>query len=286
MEGVRSRTLKVRGIVHCHTDFSYDCMVSLTDLCAALREEGFSFVALTEHAEGVTRQSYQRFVDACRRHSTGSFVVIPGLEIRCDRGFEIAGVGIPEVVDFGTADQVVARVRELGGYAIWVHPRKHDNWPGRILDCDALEVLNAKVDGTVAPSFTLLRRLKKHRGTEARTHAIFGIDLHDLDQPRDVWIECEAPELTSRKIVQALREGNFVSRVVNGGVSSSGEIPFAQRLLLVALRFAYLGWNGFRRALPGRMQTGFTKLSRPIIRVIKAKGDRKREIGCHSLGKR
>lgn len=269
MDARNGQRVKARGIIHCHTNLSYDCEVALPDLCTALRQEGFSFVALTEHAQSVTPESYQRFVGECGGQSSELFVVIPGLEVRCNDGIEIAGVGITEVVSPGTPAQVVARIRQLGGYAIWVHPLKRGRWPGRLFDCDAVEVLNGKVDGTIAPNLTFLRRVRRHRREGGRIHAIFGIDLHDLEVPRDVWIECDTWALTAKHILEALREGSFVSRVVKGAVSSAGRVPFSQRLPLFALRCAYIGWNSVRAALPGRLQTGLVKLSRPFIRVIK-----------------
>jgi hypothetical protein len=269
MKAVNGRKTTVRGIIHCHSNLSYDSKVPLAQLCAALRNEGFGFVALTEHAQTVTEEDYRRFIADCKDQSDASFVAIPGLEVRCNDGIEIACVGVREIVHSGSPGKVVARVRELGGYAIWVHPLKRGRWPGKFLDCDAVEVLNGKVDGTVSPNFALLRDFRKHRQTEGRVHAIFGIDLHDLETPREIWIEVEPAALTAADVLEALREGRFVSRVARGEVSSTGEVTLGQFLSMKAMRAGYVGWNSLRSAMPKPLKKSIDALGRPLVRLAK-----------------
>jgi len=269
MEPVRPRRFAARGIIHCHSDLSYDCKTRLADLCVILRREGFSFVALTEHVKGVSPEDYDRFVAQCRKETNGSFVVIPGLEVRCGDGIEVAAVGVSELVNSGPPDEVVSHVRNLGGYAVWVHPLKRGRWMGRLLGCDAIEVMNGKVDGTVAPDLALLRRVRKCRRMGAGVHAIFGLDMHDLDQPREVWVECKVPALTPAHVVQSLRDGAYVNRVARGAVSSSGEIALFEHLWLLILRWAFIAWNAVCEVVPTKVLTVLIRVSRPFVRMIK-----------------
>ena len=265
----------IEGIVHCHTTLSYDGEVQLGDLCKLLRQQGFGFVALTEHPRGVSAGDYEQFVRKCQEASDGNFVAIPGLEFCCDDGVEIAGIGASQLLEGGTPDQVVARIREQGGFAIWVHPWRNGRRKGPLLDCDAVEVLNLKLDGTLAPNLSLLRRTVQERKAGRRFHAIFGVDFHDHSQPFSAWVECQVPEVTSHAIVTALREGRFVSRVPHAAMSSSGAVGIVDYVLMVLFRSAFLAWAGLLRSVPDSMRNSLIALSRPAVRLVRGGGVRR-----------
>jgi len=229
----------------------------------------FSFVALTEHAKGVTAEDYQRFVAKCHRVSSETFVVIPGLEIRFDDGTEVAGIGLSETVIGKTPSEVVSTIRELDAYSVWLHPLKRKRSFDRFLDCDAVEVLNGKVDGTLCPNLGLLRRLHKQNKDGRGRHAIFGLDLHDLEQPREVWIECEVSALTAEEIIRSLRDGRFISCVANGTVPSYGRIGTSSYFWFTVLRLASNVWNSVQVFAPRLLRRHLARFSRPIVEKIK-----------------
>jgi hypothetical protein len=258
----------IRGIVHCHTNLSYDCQVTLPELSDQLRREGFHFVALTEHTQGVTRETYSEFLANCRKETRDDFVVLPGLEFRCEEGIEIAGLGLWEFMEGALVADVVARVRNQGGYAIWVHPKKRGE-ADRMLDCDAVEVLNGKVDGVVAPDLSMVRMVRESSEGQRRRHMIFGLDFHSFEQGRHVWTECAVSRLDARSVLESLREGRFWNCVAHGRISSSGEMTFSTRARLQALRWAYLRWNGARETAPPPIQRALSLLGEPIVKLIK-----------------
>jgi predicted ATP-grasp superfamily ATP-dependent carboligase len=266
--------LTIKGIVHCHTTLSYDGEVKLSYLCNYLRQRGFSFVALTEHPRGVSARDYEEFVRRCREASDGNFVVIPGVEFRCDDGVEIAGVGVSQFVNGRTPDQVVAQIREQGGFAIWVHPWRNRRWRGSFLDCDAVEVLNLKVDGTLAPNLSLLRRTVEERKSGRHFYAIFGMDFHGLLQPLSTWVECQVADSTPTAIIEALRKGRFVSRVPYAAMSSSGAVGAIDYALMVLFRTAFLAWAGLLRSVPGWVRNWLVALSRPALRLVRGGASR------------
>ena len=74
-------TRVVRGIIHCHSDISYDCKTPLPALCAKLESEGFQFVALTEHDRGVRDETYAQFARRCAEVSSERFLaLVPAVE--------------------------------------------------------------------------------------------------------------------------------------------------------------------------------------------------------------
>jgi hypothetical protein len=264
--------LTIRGIVHCHTTLSHDGEVELNDLCKLLRASGFGFVALTEHPRGLSATDYLEFIRKCQEASNGNFLVIPGLEFRCDGGVEIAGIGVSRLLDGGKPDQIVARIREQGGFAVWVHPFRNGPWHGPFLECDAVEVMNLKLDGTLAPNLTLLRRTAKERRAGRRLYAIFGMDFHSVNQPFSAWIECQVAESTTTAIVEALREGRFVSRVPYAVMSSSGVVGILDYARMALLRSAFLAWAGLLRSMPDSVRKSLVVLSRPAVSLVRGSG--------------
>jgi hypothetical protein len=197
------------------------------------------------------------------------------LEFRCNDGVEVAGIGVSDLLGDGTPDQVVASIRKQGGIALWVHPWRNGRRNGPLLDCDAIEVLNLKLDGTLAPNLSLLRQTVRERKARRRLHAIFGVDFHNLSQPLSAWVECRVPELTPHAIITALREGQFVSRVPYAAMSSSGEAGTMDYVLMAFFRFAFLAWAGLLGSVPQSMRKSLIALSRPAVRLVR--GDRIRK---------
>ncbi len=262
----------VRGIIHCHTNYSYDGKLSVSELCDMLRREGFDFVALTEHTQELTAERYAELVRECGVHSDERFQAVPGLELRCGDGVEMAAIGVPQWVDDCPAPAAAAVIRAAGGFAFWVHPFKKGAWNGPFLDCDAVEILNGKVDGVLAPDFSLLKEYARQRRQGRVFHAAFGLDFHNLRQQRCVWIECELAELTGAEIVRALREGRFVSHVSHGAMSSRGKIGAWDYAKMLVLRWAFLGWAALLRAVPVGLRNPLLKISRPVVKTLKRRG--------------
>jgi len=269
----------VRGIVHSHTTLSYDGEVSLNGLCRLLRQRGFRFVALTEHPLGLSARDFEEFVRKCREASDSDFVAIPGIEFRCGEGVEIAGIGISRWLEPGTPDELVARIREAGGFAVWVHPWRKGRWSGPFVECDAVEVMNLKLDGTLAPNLSLLRLTRKERKAGKRFYAIFGVDFHARTQPLSAWVECQVSELTPAAIVESLREGRFVSRVPYAAMSSSGRAGLIGYPLMVLFRFAALVWSGILHSVPASVRTSLVNLTRPIVRALRAEKEVRKDSG-------
>jgi hypothetical protein len=243
--------------------------VPLRELCATLRAEDFDFVALTEHTRGVSAEKYANYVRACARESTEDFLALPGLEVLCTGGSEVAALGVTEYIEADEPTRVVRRTRELGGYALWVHPLKRGAWEGPLLDCDGVEILNGKLDGPLALNFDLLKRVRSRLRRGGCGHAVFGADQHYLGQPRSVWLECEVDELTAESLLNALRAGRFVSRTVGGRVHSSGSTSLRDYAGLAGLCAAHAVWNAALPVLPGAVRTLLYRASRSLVRTVK-----------------
>lgn len=261
--------LRVKGIVHCHTEMSYDGSISLEALCSTLKEEGFSFVAITDHAKGISADQYRSFVYSCKRISTDSFVIIPGLEILLDNGDEIAAVGIHEFISSVTALEVIEQIQQQGGYSIWAHPHKRGRPALTRYECDAIEILNGKMDGTVAPNLRVLFQTRRLQRIGKEIHQIFGADLHNLNEPRNVWTECYVEFISETEILKSLHAGKYINHAARIDIPCVSKTLFENMLITMIFRFAYLSWNSFLRCLPESMRNFAIRRSRGIISFIK-----------------
>ncbi|MCU1299610.1 MAG: hypothetical protein JWO91_3888 [Acidobacteriaceae bacterium] len=261
-----------KGIVHTHTTFSYDGKLSVAEFCELLKNEGFHFVGLTEHTLGLGPEKYAELVRECREHSDSKFIAIPGLEFRCGDGNEIAGIGVQHWLEDKPAEEMIPAIREAGGFSIWVHPFKRPRWSGPFLDCDAIEILNGKLDGVLAPNLGLLQAYKRERARGKIFGAIFGLDFHNLRQLRSVWVECQVEELTTEEILKALREGRYVSRIAYGAMTCEGKIKTFDYLKMISLRTAFLTWRTVLQSVPGSAKSILVATSRPLVRMLKRRG--------------
>ena len=73
--------MEVKGILHCHSTYSYDAKLSLPELKKLLQKKGLSFACMTEHTDELTKERAVAFVEECRSLSDGSFIFIPGFEV-------------------------------------------------------------------------------------------------------------------------------------------------------------------------------------------------------------
>lgn len=260
---------RVKGIVHCHTAMSFDGNIPLEELCSTLREEGFSFVAVTDHVKGITADQYRCFVETCKKLSSDSFVVIPGLEILLNNGDEIAAVGIHEFISSASSPEVLAQIYQQGGYSIWVHPYKRGKLALTRYECDAIEILNGKVDGSVAPNFALFYQTNRLQYLGVRLHQIFGADMHNLQEPRSVWIDCEVETISETEILKSLHEGNYTNHASRINIPCLEKPLFFNVLIILSYRFAYLAWNFFLRVMPEPLRECAIRGSRRIVHLIK-----------------
>lgn len=259
---------KARGIIHCHSNLSHDGKNSLEELIHEIKGNGFQFVALTEHSQGINYRTYRNYVKKCKRLCGDDFIVIPGLEILCPDGTEIAGIGLSKLIRQGLPENVFKDIKEEGGFAIWVHPRKRYRLPKRPCDSHAVEFINCKEDGTIAPNmevfFKILQWKKKYN-----FHLIAGMDLHQIGSPLNVWIECTVSRLTEEEIVRNLIAGNYRNYVSRILINSSGKIKFNQLFKLIILRATYRTWNYALENAPNNISKQLISLSRNVVRKIK-----------------
>ena len=205
----------VRGIVHVHSDFSFDCATPLADVKALARAKGLSFVVQTEHSNEMTAASHRRFVEEARALRDDAFLMMPAVEYAtADNKVHVLALGVEpfwEDLRLCPPDrlgELIDRIRDAGGVSVLAHPERADaieRVPPPVLDrIDAVEVWNGKTD-RVGPSPRAVLEVIRRRRAGAPAPALVGLDLHRVDDYRPVGIRVERMPSSERDLVEMIR---------------------------------------------------------------------------------
>jgi PHP domain len=190
----------VRVLVHAHTHWSYDGVLSPDRLGRIAARRGFGAILVADHAETLNAERYGELVAACR--AVSGIHVIPGMERSFD-GYHVCALGLAEWVDADDLATWADRVRAAGGLVSCAHPiRYRYRIPPWVLDAvDLVEVWNAhrRYNGSVAPdpgSWRLLRPqhvpIASQDVHRARDFNSVGLLVADVTDPGEVLEEIRA----------------------------------------------------------------------------------------------
>lgn len=179
--------------LHTHSRFSECSLLNIESLINAAKNKGLDGIALTDHntMEGVKKA----------KEIADNFLIIPGMEIRCDRG-DILGLFLEEEIKNRKAPDVIEEIKSQGGLVIIPHPfdrLRLSNFgdPGSLLErVDGIEVFNSRVllDGNKrAMDFVKGKGLIRTAGSDGHTAREIG----------NGWTEGEASTLPEfRRILE------------------------------------------------------------------------------------
>jgi hypothetical protein len=200
------------GILHVHSNHSYDGHNSLGEIAEFARARGYSFLAMSEHSDTFNNDKMVLYVEECQEKSAPDLLIIPGIEFRCDNDFHILGLGIRQFTDLTDPFAVSEFIHEQSGLAIIAHP-KRDNYKipnGLQTVVDGAEVWSATYDGRFVPSIDSLEFMRELRGTNGSFIGYGGQDLHRLSGMRFVKTILSCGTLDENKIFTALKRGSFI----------------------------------------------------------------------------
>ena len=100
---------------HVHTAYSFDCLTPPRLVIEAARRRGLDAIAVTDH--DTVRGAFAT-VEANRYND---FLVIPGIEVKSDRG-DIIGLYVTREIKSRTFDEVIREIRDQGALAYLPHP--------------------------------------------------------------------------------------------------------------------------------------------------------------------
>lgn len=229
--------MEVKGILHCHSTYSYDAKLSLRELKDLCVRNGVQFVCMTEHVDEMTKESAEKFVSECEALSDESFRFIPGFEVP----YQVKGVrehahvlmiGIREFFGNYARDiDVLRQWTEKASFVVLAHPvRNHfivDN--GLLGEIDALEVWNQQYEGKRVPRTRSLKLLQSLREKKQVLLATGGVDFHRKEHMGAPFVTLQVEKLSEAEIIDKLCLGAFV--VSSSQSTFYGTIPNAQELI-------------------------------------------------------
>lgn len=223
--------MEIKGILHCHSNYSYDAKLSLAELKALFLERGLKFVCMTEHTDELTREDAAAFVSECDELSDDSFKMIPGFEVPYKHA-HILMIGQRDFFgEYAGSLTVLKEWTSTAPFVVLAHPVRNDFVveDGLLDQLDALEVWNQQYEGKIVPrtkSLELYRRLKTMKPELVATG---GVDLHRREHMGAPVITLDVSELNESTILEKLLDGAF--SVSSSHAAFYGSLPNPEEII-------------------------------------------------------
>lgn len=222
------------GALHIHSSASHDAEWPLEQCKTVFKAEGYHFLAMTEHAEGLDSERVAAWLDECDRLSDSDCLLLPGFEFSVGRNIHLLGFGVRKLLRGGSIEALIDQIHEAGGVAVWAHPipaALNLIYPAAEA-LDGMEIWNTRYHKGGRLPLRLLRVLERLRETRPTFHGFAGIDFHKGTQDRRLSVAVESPR-TAAGLLEGLRAGRFtiergaVSIPATGSLSLGEQIKFA-----------------------------------------------------------
>jgi hypothetical protein len=233
----------LRGIVHVHSNFSYDGKHSLLEIAQAARSIGLDFVCMTEHSDTLDPHKVSSIAKECETLSSPDFLMIPGIEFTCLDNLHLLGIGIKSYISSSDPVEVSRFIQQEGGLSVIAHPmRKQYQMPPTLLSVvNGIEIWNVVYDGRYFPNAMALDLYSKAKISNPGLVAFLGRDLHRLRNYHETSIRLEDCELDERMILDALRTGKFRNMSTWYLISAKPNVGRLSRFRLQLQHMAYRG---------------------------------------------
>jgi len=210
--------MELKGIIHCHSAYSYDAKLSLSELRELCLKNGVQFVCMTEHVDEMTEVTAGEFVRECEALSDDRFRFIPGFEVpyppskKADHAHVLV-IGQREFFgNYAPNIETLRKWTEKASFIVLAHPVRNqfivDN--GLLHEIDALEVWNQQYEGKRVPRTRSLALLSELRAQKKELLATGGVDLHRKEHFGAPLITLDVAELTESAILAKLTTGAYI----------------------------------------------------------------------------
>jgi hypothetical protein len=164
----------LRGVIHCHSNYSYDSFTPVSSYLKTARQYQLDFIILTDHDTLKGAHALQ----AAAARLMPKLAVPLAAEYLTDEGDVIAAV-VPEDVRARTFSEFVAEARQKDAVLLLPHPFVGHRSPERIAaECDLIEAVNCRTSNSKnLRAAGLARSLGKR--TYAASDAHFGRGIAD-----------------------------------------------------------------------------------------------------------
>lgn len=244
--------MKINGVLHLHTTYSYDGKLSLDSLKDLLIAHNVQFALITEHTDEMTKEVGEKFIKACREKSDERIILIPGFEVPYG-GRHILMIGAHRFVR-GGIDNTEDNIREwksAAEIAVFAHPHRNEySVDGAMEDIlDGIEVWNSQYDGKYTPRFRSLALLRRLQNTGKNVHAYAGLDFHREEHEGGPRIVVENINPTFGDVINALRNARYTLERGNIIISSEGDIRSGNVFILRIKSMFFIGIVSFLKRI-------------------------------------
>ena len=132
----------LKGIIHCHSRYSFDSIVSISDIVKTIKKHQLDFVILTDHN---TIEGSIALKHALKQHNLQHVQVPIAAEYDTEYGDVIAAF-VTEELDYNQSfSNFVDQVKSQGGIILFPHPYNgHCNIMKIAYQSDLIEVFNSR----------------------------------------------------------------------------------------------------------------------------------------------
>ena len=230
-------TKEVKGIIHCHSTYSYDAKLSLAELKDLCQKNGVSFVCMTEHTDELTKERAVEFIKECEVLSDNSFLFIPGFEVP----YSIQGSRQhAHVLMIGTRtyhEQYAPTIEVLkhwtkdASFVILAHPVRNQFLvdDGLLSELDGLEVWNQQYEGKRVPRTRSLKLFETLRKLKPELRASGGVDFHRKEHMGGPLVSLSIDSLAETSIIEKLKAGAYTFSSAKSTVY--GTLPNVEELI-------------------------------------------------------
>jgi hypothetical protein len=200
---------RMRGVAHVHSTYSFDGRLSLEELAGFFQERDIQFVLMSEHVESLDPGKIRSFIDDCKRYSSETFLLIPGIEIDALHGLYY---NVEPVSPWSDNESLARQLVAAGAMAVVSHPVKvkNDVPPITASMVEGVEIWNSRHDGKLAPDGKVIRFWRSLRQRLGRQLLpLCGIDFHKRDDFIPLMFEVACETLDQRSVMAAIRAGNY-----------------------------------------------------------------------------
>jgi len=203
-----------KGLLHVHSDFSYDGKNSIKELKNWGKTQGLNFIILTEHDNDFDDVKFKTYYNECVIQSSEDLIFIPGIEYSfgSQRHIHINVFGVEELIKTNNTLNDIPRfltdVAAKGGLSVLNHPKSVVKEIQHI-DFSALfgvELWNTKSDFLYSPD----PRTNKFIKSKLTNKVIFATsDIHKI--PNSAYAAIESEELINdtKSVIDLIKNKKF-----------------------------------------------------------------------------
>ena len=215
--------MKVKGVIHIHSTYSYDGKESLQSLRDFLIGKGIQFCCLTEHTDQMTIEQARLFVQECKSLSGSQFLFIPGYEVPYKKAHMLL-IGA-EVFLGQFADATMLQTwSSKSALTVLAHPVRNRFKVDTVMEgvLDGIEIWNQQYEGKLVPRQRSKKLLQKLQQKNPKLLATGGLDFHRTEHFGSPLYTLELDHLTQDAVFQALTDGRYSFGTATIEVSATG----------------------------------------------------------------